>query len=95
MRILLTAPLRQEPKVFEEYQWSLDRLIIPDGVTVDRFFVVNDCPEVIPHIRNAAYITHDTQDAYRKTETTHLWTNGNLNKMSDLRNITIYVAEGV
>lgn len=89
MKILLTAPLRQEPKVFEEYQWSLDRLIIPDGVTVDRFFVVNDCPEVIPHIRNAAYITHDTQDAYRKTETTHLWTNGNLNKMSDLRNITI------
>lgn len=92
MKILITAPLRQEPHIFDEYQWSLDRLIIPDGFSVDRFFVVNDCPEVIPHIKNAAYITHDTADDYRKTEQDHVWTDGNLSKMSDLRNMTILYA---
>lgn len=92
MKILLTAPLRQEPKIFDEYQWSLDRLILPEGVQMDRFFVVNDCPEVISHIKNAAFITHNTEDAYRKTENDHLWTDANLNKMSNLRNMTIQMA---
>ncbi len=89
MKILITAPLRQEPKIFDEYQESLDKLIVPEGFRADRFFVVNDCPEVIPHIHNAAYITHDTGDEYRKTEIEHLWTGENLTKMSDLRNMTI------
>ena len=92
MKILITAPLKQEPKIFEEYQKSLDQLIIPDGHTVDRFFVVNDCPEVIPLIHNAAYITHDTGDAYEKNEQEHIWTAENVLKMSVLRNMTIIYA---
>ena len=74
MRILITAPLKQEPKIFEEYQESLDKLIVPEGCTADRFFVVNDCDEIIPHIRRAAYITHNTGDTYRKAANAHLWT---------------------
>lgn len=89
MKILITAPLRQDPKIFDEYQRGLDGLIVPDGFEADRFFVVNDCPEVIPHIRNAAYITHDTGDEYRKTENNHIWTAANFSKMSNLRNMTI------
>ena len=54
-RVLIAAPLRQDPKIFREYQKGLDSLIIPDGVTADRYFVVNDCDEVIPYIRNAEY----------------------------------------
>ena len=38
-RVLIAAPLRQDPKIFREYQKGLDSLIIPDGVSVDRFFV--------------------------------------------------------
>lgn len=89
MKILITAPLRQDVKIFEEYQRGLDGLIIPEGFEADRFFVVNDCPEIIPHIRNAAYIIHDTGDEYRKTDNDHLWTEANFSKMEDLRNMTI------
>ena len=53
MKVLIAAPLRQDPKIFTEYQKGLDSLIIPDGVEVDRYFVVNDCDEVIPYIRGA------------------------------------------
>lgn len=91
MKILITAPLKRDPKVFDEYQESLDRLIIPEGFTADRFFVVNDCPEVIPHIRNAAYITHDS-DPGATQKTDHEWTGGTIRKMCDMRNMTIIYA---
>ena len=44
-RILITAPLRQDIDIFEAYQEGLDRLEVPEGFDVSRFFVVNDCPE--------------------------------------------------
>lgn len=87
-RVLITAPLRQDRKVFAEYQRGLDRLVIPDGVTVDRFFVVNDCPEVVPDIRGD-YVIADTGDRYQKTHNDHIWLPENLAKMHALRNMTV------
>ena len=89
MKVLIAAPLRQEVKIFREYQAGLDRLIVPEGVTVDRYFVVNDCPEAIPEIRGADYDVLDTGDAYEKTDNDHLWTRENLEKMPALRNMTV------
>lgn len=88
IRVLIAAPLRQSVGVFREYQDALDRLIIPDGVTVDRFFVVNDCPEVIQEIRGD-YIVMDTGDVYEKVTNDHIWTSDNLDKMPRLRNACI------
>lgn len=88
MKVLISAPLRQSVNIFRLYQESLDNLIVPEGVTVDRFFVVNDCPKVIPEIRGD-YIVFDTHDLYTKTATEHLWTNENLSKMHTLRNLTV------
>lgn len=87
-RIVITAPLRQDVGIFREHQEALDHLIIPDGVQVDRFWVVNDCPEVVPEIRGS-YMFCDTGDEYRKTEDNHLWFPRNLAKMPYLRNLTI------
>lgn len=89
MKVLIAAPLRQEIKIFREYQAGLDRLIIPEGVTVDRYFVVNDCPEVIPEIRGADYDVLDTGDRFQKSNNEHLWTRENLEKMPALRNMTV------
>ena len=47
---------------------------------------------MIPYIKNAAYITHDTGDAYIKNEQEHIWTADNVQKMSVLRNMTILYA---
>lgn len=87
-KVLITAPLKQSRHIFAEYQESLDRLVIPEGVTVDRFYVVNDCPEIIPDIRGK-YIIVNTGDVYNKTGDDHVWTGENLNKMHELRNATI------
>lgn len=88
-RILITAPLRQDVDIFEEYQKGLDALKVPEGFTVSRFFVVNDCDEVIPFIHNAEYVTVNTGDEYRKTDNNHEWTPELMTKMSGLRNRTI------
>ena len=87
-RVLITAPLRQDVGIFREHQASLDRLIIPESVAVDRFWVVNDCPEIIPELRGS-YIVADTGDEYEKIGNNHLWRPENLAKMPILRNLTI------
>ena len=87
-KVLITAPLKQERKIFKEFQNALDLLVVPDGVTVDRFYVVNDCDKVIPDIRGD-YIVMNTGDLYQKTVNDHVWTRDNLNKMPQLRNATI------
>ena len=87
-RVLIAAPLKQDVGIFREYQESLDRLIVPDGVTVDRFFVVNDCDEVIPEIRGD-YTVINTGDVYEKQINDHTWTRDNLDKMPLLRNACI------
>lgn len=88
-RILITAPLRQDADIFQAYQDGLDRLEIPEGYEVSRFFVVNDCREVIPLIRDAEYTVADTGETYQKTGNDHLWTLDLMMKMGDLRNRTI------
>ena len=86
-RVLIAAPLRQDPQIFEEYQKGLDSLIVPDDVMVDRFFVVNNCEEVKPYIRRADWVEINTDNCmmYRN----HLWTGELVSAMSAYRNMTI------
>jgi len=88
IRVLIAAPLKQERKIFKEYQDGIDRLILPDGVSIDRFYVVNDCPNIIQDIRDK-YIVIDTGDQYTKMPDDHFWTQDNLEKMPRLRNALV------
>jgi hypothetical protein len=87
MKVLIAAPLRQDPKIFTEYQRGLDSLIIPEGAEVDRYFVVNDCDEVIPYIRGAKIDVVNNQNAMAYQN--HLWTGELVSAMSVYRNMTI------
>ena len=88
-KILITAPLRQDIFVFQAYQDALDKLEIPEGYEVSRFFVVNGCDEVIPYIRDAEYVRAENDEEYSKTHNDHIWTMDLMWKMGDLRNRTI------
>ena len=85
-KVLIAAPLRQDPKIFEEYQKGLDALIIPEGVIADRYFVVNDCDEVIPYIRSAEF---DVVNKDAMVYQNHLWTGELVGNMATYRNMTI------
>ena len=88
-KILVTAPLRQDTDIFQAYQEGLDALEVPEGYEVGRYFVVNNCNEVIPFIHGAKYMVMDTGEEYEKTGNDHLWTLDNMWKMGELRNETI------
>lgn len=88
IRILITAPLKRDPKIFSEYQESLDNLIIPEGFSADRFFIVNDCQEVIPYIHKARYITYDSEPGEAQ-EAEHDWKWPVLKRMCNMRNMSI------
>lgn len=93
IKVLITAPARQEPKIFNEYRDSIDRLIVPDGFTIDTFYVINDCPELIPCMRPSDnYTVFDTNEVYFKTHNDHIWTDQNMRAMETLRNMTIRYA---
>ena len=91
-KILITAPLRQDTDIFLEYQKGLDALEVPEGYETGRFYVVNDCPEVITHIRGARFVAVTNGEEYRKTEDDHIWTPELMRRMSELRNRTILEA---
>jgi len=88
-KILICAPLRQDTDIFREYQDSIDRLEVPEGFEVSRFFVVNDCPEVKGEIRGAEWTEVEIGEDYIKTDEDHLWNIQLMNKVGALRNMTI------
>jgi len=92
-RILITAPARQKPEIFDEYRQSVADLIVPDGYEVDTFYVINDCNELIPHMTASdRWIVCDVHDSYVKTHDDHLWTRKNMENVAKLRNLTIRYA---
>ena len=88
-KILIAAPLRQDVDVFREYQKGLDSLEVPEGFTVNRFFVINDCPEIRAEVRDAKTVEVETGEVYEKTNNDHLWSLDLMLKMGTLRNMTI------
>lgn len=86
MRILIGGPARQDVPTFIEHLKTIRGLELPEGVSVDLFYILNDCPELKPLLDPSQYVEIDTGDEYKRTEETHYWTQGNLTKMSFLRN---------
>lgn len=91
MRVLIGCPLRVDPKIYVEYRKALDAMIIPEGVEVDYFFIVNNCDEIIPYMRDDEYIKVDTEDdTYSVDGEQHSWSADNMFKMGTYRTMLLY-----
>ena len=87
MKILVAAPVHQKPHIFKEYLESLDRLLIPEGVEVDRFFILHNCEELLPMIKdNSLYAIYNTPERYKVDETTHVWTDDLVAHVAGMKN---------
>ena len=86
-RVLIGAPVRQKPHIFREYLDSLDRLIIPDGVEVDREFILHGCPEMEPMLRPEDRRSHRAAaDTYEVDGSTHVWRQSNFSAVAAMKN---------
>ncbi len=86
MRILIGGPARQDIPTFIEHLKSIEELELPEGCSLHKFYIINDCPELKPLLKYGESIEINTGDEYVRTEDTHYWSDGNLSKMSVLRN---------
>jgi hypothetical protein len=86
MKILIAAPCRQDEETFKYYLDSLDKLEIPENVTVDRFFIFHNAPELIKY-HKGSYGILETNDEYRRDVDTHIWTTKNLKNMVHMKNV--------
>lgn len=90
MRVLVGAPLRQDPGIFREYLKAIDGLTLPDGVTVDRFFIANGTdPACLEMLKPHEYDVRDdlAPTAYTAGEADHVWTVADMLKMCELRSV--------
>ena len=88
-KILIAAPVKQKIEIFNEFQKKLDELIVPDGYVVNRFYVVNNCPEIMPYIRNAAYMVYNFKNDIDKY---HVWNPNLIAQMAYMRNLCMSYA---
>ncbi len=92
-RILITAPLRQDPRFFDEYHKSVMKLIVPKGYKIDTYYVINNCDEILPHLHPFdKYIICDNPNEYVKTAGDHVWQDENVRRVAMFRNMTIEYA---
>lgn len=85
MKILIAIPVRQDEETFKLYLESLDRLEIPDGAEVGRFFIFHNSPDLIPLV-DCSYGILKTNDDYPRDTKSHVWTTKNIRNIIRMKN---------
>jgi hypothetical protein len=85
MKILIAAPVRQDEETFKLYLESLNKLEIPENVTVGRFFIFHNSKNLIPFV-DCSYGILETKDEYPRDVKTHIWTDKNVNNIVRMKN---------
>ena len=88
--ILITAPARQDPKIFHEHRKSIENLIVPDDCNIHVLYVINESDELIPELDPGdKYVKFNNPESYSKVDNNHLWTLQNMLNVGHMRNYTI------
>ena len=85
-KILITAPVHQNEKVFKEYLWSLNNLEIPDEYEIHKYFYLHNCEELKNFLKFNEYEIISNDIKVEQSNITHIWTNNNFNIVAEMRN---------
>jgi len=83
-KIMITAPVHQDAKIFKEYLWSLNRLIIPNGYIVDKYFYLHNADNLKKFLQPNEYEVFKDDTKVEHTNT-HIWTQNNFTVVSKMR----------
>lgn len=88
-KILIAAPIRQKPEILQKYLESLDNLKIPDGVLVDRYFILHNCYDKLHSYfkpTDALVKYDDSSSDVRQDINTHIWNEDNFKAIVVMKN---------
>ena len=88
-KILITAPVHQSAKIFREYLWSLDRLIIPKEYEIKKYFYLHNSDNLKKFLNSDEYEIVKDNVQVKENEQTHLWTNENFSSVTKMRNAAL------
>ena len=84
-KILITAPVHQDIKIFKEYLWSLNRLIIPEGYTVQKHFYLHNANNLKKFLQSNEYEIFEDNTKVEESDITHIWKQENFSSVSKMR----------
>ena len=84
-KILITAPVHQNAKIFKEYLWSLNRLEIPEGYEVYKYFYLHNSGNLKKFLSPNEYEIFNDNTKIEESEKTHIWKTQNFNSVSQMR----------
>lgn len=92
-KVLLGVPVRQDKDIFKAYLDSLDRLNIPEDVTLDRCFYLHDSRDLAHLLKDSDMVLfNDKQTKYETNGKTHEWNNGSLTEVAKMKNEMMRIA---
>ena len=83
-KILITAPVHQDIKIFKEYLWSLDRLEIPEDYKIHKYFYLHNTGNLKKFLQSNEYETINDEVKIEHTNT-HIWKSENFNIVAEMR----------
>ena len=84
-KILITAPVHQDIKIFKEYLWSLNRLNIPEGYEIYKHFYLHNADNLKKFLKSNEYEVFKDETKIEKNEQTHIWKQENFTSVSQMR----------
>ena len=92
-KILITAPVQQDIKIFKEYLWSLNRLEIPEGYEIHKYFYLHNSENLKKFLKPNEYeIVKDTVQVEQSNKT-HIWKQENFKAVSQMRSAALIKAK--
>ena len=84
-KILITAPVHQDIKIFKEYLWSLNRLEIPEGYEVHKYFYLHNAGYLKKFLQPNEYEVFNDNTKVEESNITHIWNPENFKAVSIMR----------
>lgn len=84
-KILITAPVHQDIKIFKEYLWSLNRLEIPEGFEVYKYFYLHNADNLKKFLQPNEYEIFKDDTKIEESDRTHIWKQENFSAVSQMR----------
>ena len=88
-KILITAPVHQDTKIFREYLWSLNRLEIPDGYIIQKYFYLHNSDNLKKFLNIDEYEIFKDKTKIEQSEITHIWKPENFNAVCKMRTMAL------
>ena len=88
-KILITAPVRQDIRIFKEYLWSLNRLQVPEGYEIHKYFYLHNSGNLRKFLEIDEYKCVNDDTVYQYNDRTHIWKMENFKAVSLMRTMAL------